>query len=133
MARSQTARTWWLSASATASEQFMPERSLMYFFILETTIKMSDSSAGVSRTGAGGPDGDGGGGAGGGARTTAGAGAGLGTGAAGAAASARCSASHCTRLGASASTAQASRWRRVATWLSQHGTLQNTSRVRLRL
>ena len=32
------------STSATASEQFMPERSLMYFFIFDTTISMSRST-----------------------------------------------------------------------------------------
>jgi hypothetical protein len=37
------------------------------------------------------------------------------------------------RLGLRASTAQASRWRASATWLSQQDTEQNTRRVRLRL
>ncbi|MBK7534156.1 MAG: hypothetical protein IPI49_02070 [Myxococcales bacterium] len=44
-----------------------------------------------------------------------------------------CSACHCARVGLRASTAQASRWRSVATWLSQQATEQNTSRVRFRL
>ena len=41
--------------------------------------------------------------------------------------------SHAALLGAILSSAQASRWRSVATWLSQHGTEQNTSRIRARL
>src|SRR5690242_5649848 len=45
MASSQIARTCSLRSSATASDVFMPERSLMYFFILETTISTSRSKA----------------------------------------------------------------------------------------
>src|SRR5688572_13395215 len=36
--------------SATASEQFMPLRSLMYFFIFATTIRMSRSTTSASFT-----------------------------------------------------------------------------------
>src|SRR5688572_17594198 len=135
----------------------MPERSLMYFFIFETTIRMSRSNSvdiatapaggGVATTRRGSePDGIGGAG-----RT--GCGVELGGGAGGtptpaavtcrtggwrivgppAASSAATSAAHASRLGARASTAHASRWRRIATWLSQHATEQNTSLVRLRL
>jgi len=41
--------------------------------------------------------------------------------------------SHATRVGAIRSSAHASRWRRVATWLSQQATEQNTRRIRVRL
>jgi hypothetical protein len=41
--------------------------------------------------------------------------------------------SHATRVGAILSSAHASRWRSVATWLSQHTTEQNTRRIRARL
>lgn len=55
MASSQTARTCSLRSSATASEVFMPERSLMYFFILETTMRTSrskeDDSVGAAAPG----------------------------------------------------------------------------------
>lgn len=43
------------------------------------------------------------------------------------------SCSHVARLGAILSSAHASRWRSVATWLSQHITEQNTRRIRARL
>ena len=41
--------------------------------------------------------------------------------------------SHVIRVGAILSSAHASRWRRVATWLSQHTIEQNTRRIRARL
>jgi len=41
--------------------------------------------------------------------------------------------SHAIRVGAIRSSAHASRWRRVATWLSQQATEQNTRRIRVRL
>jgi hypothetical protein len=44
IASSHQARTWCESASATASLQFMPERSRMYFFIFETTMRTSSST-----------------------------------------------------------------------------------------
>ncbi len=41
--------------------------------------------------------------------------------------------SHAIRVGAIRSSAHASRWRSVATWLSQQATEQNTRRIRVRL
>src|SRR4051794_6495761 len=116
----------------------MPERSRMYFFILETTIKTSSCSYWLASAG---PPAwavtDAGRGAGAGAERVAGAGNG---------AEARTWRGGCassasfawlrvcwSRPGARASTAQASRWRRVATCESQHGTEQNTRPVRARL
>src|SRR5262245_45356926 len=120
----------------------MPERSRMYFFILETTMRTSSWSYWFESAG---PPAC--------AVTDAGRGAaswGWGWGARGGGAgrggaawtswtsrisfAARASPRACSsRLGARSSTAQASRWRRVATCESQHGTEQNTRRVRLRL
>src|SRR5262245_27141934 len=108
----------------------MPERSLMYFFSFETTIRSSRSnellSAGAEGVAAGA----------GAAATIRGAGFGGGGGVGVRAAlspAAACSASQACRVGARASTAHESRWRRIATWLSQQATEQNTSLVRLRL
>src|SRR5262245_29983877 len=87
----------------------MPERSRMYFLTLETTTRMSSCTE-SDEVGLG-------------IRlwTRSGSGGcGLGLEAP-------------ALVGAIASTAQASRWRSVATWLSQHGTLQNTRRMRARL
>ena len=64
----------------------------------------------------------------------AGAGVGRGVGAgAREASSAASSRSQAALVGAILSSAQASRWRRVATWLSQHMTEQKTRRMRARL
>lgn len=96
----------------------------MYFFIFDTTIKMSDSSAAASDVGD-----DGAGvaavttmrcGVAGAAGGAAGEGVAMGEPPAGA-------------EGERSSTAQASRWRSTATWLSQQPTLQNTRRVADRL
>src|SRR5438874_3071015 len=112
----------------------MPERSRMYFFIFETTIRTSRSATSTSLTlpsAAAAVAGD--------AspmtrRTTGAAGAaGLASTDAGSGGFSASSLSHACLLGARASTAHASRWRRIATWLSQHGTVQNTRRVRKRL
>lgn len=51
----------------------------------------------------------------------------------GSAGSLACSRSQAALVGAILSSAHASRWRRVATWLSQHTTEQNTRRMRARL
>src|SRR5512140_1620979 len=61
------------------------------------------------------------------------AGRGAGVGRAGSAGSLACSRSQASLDGAILSSAHASRWRRVATWLSQQGTEQNTRRIRARL
>src|ERR1043165_6465477 len=47
---SAIARTGSERASATASEQFIPERSLMYFLSFETTIRMSLSTTSLRWT-----------------------------------------------------------------------------------
>jgi hypothetical protein len=74
--------------------------------------------------------GDGGGG---GAATGVGRDGAVGEGLSGTAICSASSASQADLVGAMWSSAHASRWRAVATWLSQHATEQNTRRVRARL
>src|SRR5437870_6733416 len=114
----------------------MPLRSLMYCFILDTTIRMSLS---VTASSGGAVGGRGGGGV---AVRRRGGDGGLVSGAVSEVSSgllpsralrSASSAAHSLALGARASTAHASRWRSIATWLSQQATLQNTSRMRARL
>ena len=158
MASSHSARTCSDSMSATPSLQFMPLRSRMYFFILDTTMstsrsKLADNTGWLLPAGAVVPvpvdvettwrraSCDGAevaivGAAvgpepvlGAAARTGAPVGeSGVAIGVA--AASSACQAAS---VGDVASTAHASRCRSTATWLSQHDTEQNTNRVRLRL
>src|SRR5262245_9680727 len=106
----------------------------MYFLTLDTTTRMSSSETGATDL-AGATDVEGAAGRGGGAMlATRGGGAegdfritGGGTGAGAS------RASSWADPGAIASTAQASRWRKMDTWLSRHGTLQKTSFMRARL